>query len=66
MPGTLGVALRDPHGESESAFMPADKKLGFVSGVDILSNGGALSPPRTSLSQLLDRLCWRVGVQLFE
>lgn len=53
MPGGFGVLLREPQGER--ALMPTDRKPGFVSGVDILSNGGLLPPPIMFLSQLLFR-----------
>lgn len=46
--GGLGVALREPHGDR--ALMPADRKPGLLSGVDMLPSGEA--PPATRASQL--------------
>ena len=34
--GGFGVAVLDPQGDRDRAFIPADKKPGFVSGVDML------------------------------
>lgn len=49
--GGLGVVLRDPQGER--ALIPAERKLGFVSGVDIMSNGERVPLPVSALNQLL-------------
>jgi hypothetical protein len=54
------VVLREPHGDS--AVMPADRKPGFVSGVDMLSRGETAPLPVSALSQLFGRR-WDVCIR---
>jgi hypothetical protein len=59
--GGFGVVLREPQGDK--AVMPAERKPGFVSGVDMLSKGETPLPV-SLLSQLFDRRC-RVCIRGF-